>query len=194
MKKRTLLITVILLNLIVSHAQMSEQLDINISKSKIKWTGEYVFYYGGHDGIINFKDGHFIKTNGAITGGEFIIDMTSIQSQDMDNEDARKDLDNHLKNEDFFDVDKFPTTKLVITSTKYHDNTHLKVFADLTIKDITLPINFEARVIYETKQLKTRFKIDRTLWNINYKSKEIAGKLKDGLISDAIGFEVRLSL
>lgn len=194
MKKRTLLFALTVLSISLNYAQTSEKLDINKSKSEIKWTGEYAFYYGGHDGIINFKDGHFIKTNGAITGGEFMIDMTSIQSKDMDNEDARKDLDNHLKNEDFFDVDKFPIAKLVITKTKYHDNVHLKIFADLTIKDVTLPINFEARVIYETKQLKTRFKIDRTLWNINYKSKEIAGKLKDGLISDAIGFEVKLSL
>ena len=198
MKKRTLLIVLGICS-VLSYAQTSshnieEKLNIDISKSEIKWSGEYAFYYGGHDGIITFKEGYFIKKNGAISGGEFIIDMNSIKSLDMDNEEARTDLDKHLKNEDFFDVEKFPIAKLVITNVSYHDAVHLKIYADLTIKDVTLPINFEARVVYETKQLKTRFKIDRTLWNINYKSKELAGKLKDGLISDAIGFEVKLSL
>ncbi|SHG73961.1 YceI family protein [Winogradskyella jejuensis] len=177
-----------------SSLDTEEKLNIDVSKSQIKWSGEYAFYYGGHDGIINFKEGYFIKRNGAITGGEFIIDMNSIQSQDMDNEEARTDLDKHLKNEDFFDVEKYPIAKLIITSVSYHDAIHLKIYADLTIKDVTLPVNFEARAIYEKEQLKTRFKIDRTLWNINYKSKGVAGKLKDGLISDAIGFEVKLSL
>ena len=37
--------------------------------------------------------------------------------------------------------------------------------------------------------MTTKFKIDRTLWGINYNS-----KLKDQAISDAIGFEVKLSL
>ena len=40
----------------------------------------------------------------------------------------------------------------------------------------------------------TKFKIDRTLWGITFNSKEVEGKLKDGLISDAIGFEVLISL
>ncbi len=190
---KTQIITVILI-VIISTSISQEKLNIDVSKSSIKWSGEYAFYYGGHDGIIKFKEGYLIKTDDVITGGEFIIDMNTIQSQDMDEEEARKDLDKHLKNEDFFDVEKYPTAKLVITSVSYHDALRMKINANLTIKDVTLPITFEARAIYERKQLKTRFKIDRTLWGINYKSKEIAGKLKDGLISDAIGFEVLLSL
>ena len=52
-----------------SSLDTEEKLNIDVSKSQIKWSGEYAFYYGGHDGIINFKEGYFIKRNGAITGG-----------------------------------------------------------------------------------------------------------------------------
>jgi len=81
MKKRTLLIVLAMYS-VLSYAQTSsnsseELLRINTSKSEIKWSGEYAFYYGGHDGIINFKEGYFLKNNGAISGGEFIIDMNS---------------------------------------------------------------------------------------------------------------------
>ena len=198
MKKRILLIA-FTISTVLSYAQISslnteEQLKINTAKSELKWSGEYAFYFGGHDGTIEFKEGYFIKNNDVISGGEFIIDMHTVKSTDMDKEEARKDLDEHLKNEDFFDVEKFPIAKLVITNVSYHDATHMKIYADLTIKDITLPINFQAEVDYEKKQLTTKFKIDRTRWNINYNSKEVEGKLKDGLISDAIGFEVKLNL
>lgn len=195
MKK--LVLFTLLFNCLVSYsnAQNKELLNIDTAKSHIKWSGDYAFYFGGHEGTIDFKEGYFIKnSDGTISGGSFIIDMNTIKSTDMDEEDARIGLDDHLKNEDFFDVPKFPTAKLEITSVKYHDNTHMIVFADLTIKDITLPINFQAEVNYEKKEMTTRFKIDRTLWGITYNSKEVEGKLKDGLISDAIGFEVSIKL
>ena len=61
MKKRTILIVLIIFNITLSYTQNTEKLDINTSTSEIKWVGEYAFYFGGHDGIINFKEGHFIK-------------------------------------------------------------------------------------------------------------------------------------
>jgi len=194
MKKRIVLIALAVLSFTLNYAQTSEKLKINTTKSEIKWNGEYAFYFGGHEGFINFKEGYFIKENKTISGGEFIIDMPTIKSTDIEKKEAREGLDKHLKNEDFFDVKKFPTAKLVITNIKYHNSTQMKIYADLTIKDITLPINFQAEVNYEEKEMTTRFKIDRTLWNITYNSKEVEGKLKDGLISDAIGFEVKLSI
>ena len=197
--KKQILFVLFTIYTVCSNAQIAinhtdETLKIDTSKSEIKWTGEYAFYFGGHDGIISFKEGSFIKNKNVIIGGEFIIDMHSILNTDIKEEEANEDLVNHLKNEDFFDVKKFPTAKLIFTNVSYHNTTTMKIYANLTIKDVTLPINFRAEVDYELKQMTTKFKIDRTLWNIKYNSKEIEGNLKDGLISDAIGFEVTLAL
>lgn len=198
MKKLNLIIVLtscaMFVNAQTTSSSSEELLMINPSKSKIKWFGEYAFYFGGHDGKIDLKEGYFIKTNGSITGGLFVIDMNTIKSLDMDKEDARKDLDNHLKNEDFFEVNTYPTAKIEFTKVTYESDTQLKIFANLTIKNMTKPINFYADVDYKKELMTTKFKIDRTLWGITYNSKEIEGKLKDGLISDAIGFEVSLSL
>lgn len=190
--KKSILLLVITMCSFILNAQ--ERLEIDTSKSIIKWSADYAFYFNGHYGTIAFKEGYFIKTNEVITGGEFIIDINTIKNLDIENKDGREGLVDHLKNEDFFDVKKFPTSKLVITQVKYHDSTHLKIHANLTIKGITIPIDFQAEVDYNKEQMTTKFKIDRTRWNINYNSKEIEGKLKDGIISDAIGFEVKLSL
>ncbi len=187
MKKRILITLFLVLSITISYAQYAVDINtipINTSKSELKWYGENVFYFGGHYGTIQFKKGEFIQANDKITGGTFIIDMNTIINTDGEYMDG---LVKHLKNEDFFDVPKYPTSHLVITEVYYHDKTHLEIRADLTIKGITQPIKFQAEVNYELKEMKTKFKIDRTRWGITYNS-----KLKDNAISDAIGFEVTL--
>lgn len=166
-----------------------EKLQINTSKSNLKWYGEYTFYFGGHDGTIDFKEGYFIKTNDVITGGEFIIDMHTIKCDDIKQAKGNASLVKHLKDPDFFDVENYATAILVITSVEYYPDNALKVFADLTIKGITLPISFNANVDYNEKEMTTKFKIDRQRWGIDYNS-----SVRDSAISDAIGFEVKLSL
>jgi polyisoprenoid-binding protein YceI len=169
--------------------QAQEKLTINTEKSNIHWEGYYLFYFGGHDGNISIKEVHLIKTGDHITGGEFVIDMNSMTNLDMDKEDAKASLIDHLKDPDFFDVAKYPEAKLVFTKVEYHNATEMKIYADLTIKGNTQNISFQAKADFEKQQLTTKFKIDRMRWNVSYNS-----KLRDGAISDAIGFEVMLSL
>jgi len=186
--KTRILVLLITIGVVLT-GNTQNKLDINVSKSEMKWSGDYTFYFGGHHGNIEFTEGYFIKTNTIISGGEFIIDMNSITCLDIDNDQANEGLVNHLKDPDFFDVANHKTAKLIITRVKYHDTTKMKVYADLTIKGVTKPVSFQAEVDYESKIMTTKFKIDRMLWGVSYNS-----KMKDGAISDGIGFEVKLSL
>ena len=187
MKK--IIITLICITCLSTFSNAQEKLDINITKSTIKWIGEYTFYFGGHDGFINFKEGHFIKTKDVITGGEFIIDMNSITNTDIKQQKGKNSLVKHLKDPDFFDVKKYPLAKLTITSVEYFDDKSMRIKANLSLKDVTEAIRFNAIPNYAEKSLSAKFKIDRRKWNVNYKS-----KMKDSAISDAIGFEVTLKL
>lgn len=186
MYKRVL---ILLIFAIGTNLLAQEKININVEKSTIKWIGEYTFYFGGHDGFINFKEGHFIKENNIITGGEFIIDMNSMTNSDIKEKEGKEGLLNHLKEPDFFDVEKFPSAVLKIKKVEYWENNEGRIYADLTLKGITKPIKFNVNFNYQEKELKTRFKIDRRKWNVNYTS-----KFKDGAISDAIGFEVSIKL
>lgn len=187
MKKSILVLVIIVCTITISFAQ--ETLQIDVIKSEIKWIGEYTFYFGGHKGTIDFKEGYFIKTDDVITGGEFIIDMNSIICTDNGKIDKDSGLVKHLKDHDFFDVNNYNTSKIVITKVDYHDANSMRIEANMTIKGKTLPINFQAEADFETKTMTTKFKIDRRRWDIYYTS-----KMRDGAISDAIGFEVKLSL
>ncbi len=186
---RKIIITIICIAFSFTITNAQEKLQINPSISSIKWIGELTFHFGGHDGFINFKEGYFIKTGDVLTGGEFIIDMHSITNTDIKEKRGKNSLVKHLMEPDFFDVEKYPFAKLVITSIEYFEDKSMRIHANLTLKGITKPIRFNATPNYQEKSLSTKFKIDRRAWNVSYKS-----KIKNSAISDAIGFEITLKL
>jgi polyisoprenoid-binding protein YceI len=168
--------------------QSQKTYQLNPTKSILEWRGTYTFYFGGHEGNVSFKKGELHTTNNNITGGFFEIDMNTITNSDIETPESNESLVDHLKNEDFFDVKKYPTAKLKMTKVIYSENVNEhKIFADLTIKGITQAIEFNAFADEVKKQLKTKFKIDRTLWGITYNN-----RLKNEALSDAIEFDVLL--
>ena len=82
---------------------------IDAAKSKITWVGKKVT--GQHEGTINLKEGTFFMKDNKIIRGKFIVDMTSLTSTDLTGEMLTK-LNGHLKSEDFFGTEKYPTSTL----------------------------------------------------------------------------------
>jgi polyisoprenoid-binding protein YceI len=179
--------SIVMLALMQMYAQET-QLPINTAKSEIKWSCDYSFYFNGHFGFVNFEEGHFMKTDDKITGGSFVIDLNTIRATDMD-EEGNAGLTAHLKDPDFFDVKRFPKASLVIFKVTYEDATHFWAEANMTIKGVTQPVRFKATLDFASQTMTTKFKIDRTRWGINYNN-----AIKDSAISDAVGFEVTISL
>ncbi len=197
MKKYIFTSILLVYSFISTHAQEVRKIDPE--KSLVNWVGSYAFSFGGHEGYVKIKAGLLVVTGDKITGGSFILDMNTIANTDGD---YSQDLVDHLKSDDFFDTAQHPTAQLVITNVKYHDRkntpesdkTFIRIDADLTIKGITHPIQIEAGINAENSQIDSRFKIDRTLWDVNFKSKGLGARLKDGIISDAIEFNILLQL
>ena len=73
------------------------------------WKGYKVT--GSHVGIITIKSGHLNFDKDILTGGSFEIDMSTITVTDLEGEYKGK-LEGHLKSDDFFGVEKFPTATL----------------------------------------------------------------------------------
>jgi polyisoprenoid-binding protein YceI len=178
-------------------AQSKRAIDLN--KSKVHWFGSHAFDFSGHEGIVIIKDGELLTTNDRITSGSFVIDMNTLINTDGD---LNQDLIDHLKGEDFFEVKKYPTAKFMINNIKYHDpkNTpeskqiYIRVHGNLTIKGVTQSVWFEGEMNPEQTLILSKFKIDRTVYGINYKSKSFGASVKDGIISDAIELRIELHL
>lgn len=65
----------------------------------------------------------------------FEFDVASINTHN-------EDRDNHLRSEDFFDVEKYPTITFQSTDIQ-KDGDDYEVTGDLTINDVTKPVTFE---------------------------------------------------
>ena len=166
----------------------------DIKNSKINWKGFKPT--GSHNGVISISTGEFILENDKIIGGNFTIDMNSIIDLDMpaDNEYNAK-LVGHLKSEDFFDVKKHPNGTFHITGSDSKGGKTL-IKGDLTLKDKTNSIAFLATVKIEGDQLTFKsetFKIDRSKYDITYKSKSFFNNLKDKFINDDMEISIEVS-
>lgn len=141
---------------------------VNLCSSKIFWKGTKMRGAGKHEGEIAFKSGYFISQNGQIKGGKFTVDMQTIEVTDipLNQPIPRNNLKNHLKDTDFFDVDKFPVSKFEITEIKNFSKDSIKVSGNLTIKGITKGIEFTA--LNDERKFSTSFTINRFEWNIAY--------------------------
>jgi len=153
--------------------------EIKTDKSSVTWKGYKVT--GTHEGEISIKSGYLNFNEGKLTGGEFTIDMTSIVNTDMEGEYKGK-LEGHLKSDDFFGVEKFPTANLVFKKVKSTGNNVYEVSGDLTIKDQTQPVTFKISI--NGNKATADLKIDRTKFGVKYRSTSFFDDLKDKAIYD----------
>jgi polyisoprenoid-binding protein YceI len=169
-----------------------DHIRVNSEGSTIKWIGSKVAE--SHEGTINIQKGVLDIKHGILVGGQISIDMNSITNTDIESPKYKGMLEGHLKNADFFNVAEFPTATITITNALKGEGNTYKVVADLTIKGITHPINFDADVNVNGLNFlaAAKIKIDRTKWDIKYNSGNFFKDLGDKLILDEIEFEVFL--
>jgi len=138
---------------------------VDASKSSVKWIGYHLAKSYEHNGNVTIKSGSLDVADGKITGGSFIIDMTSISNNDLEGKKKAK-LEGHLKSDDFFAVKKHPEAKLDIT--KVDGN---KASAKITIRGITEEISFDLANVKVTDGMASAsasLKVDRTKHKVSY--------------------------
>lgn len=157
---------------------------IDTTATSVQWRATHKGGFAPRFGTISVADGSLNVENGAITGGNFevalhtlLTDTASVTEPDK----KASDLTGHLKSPDFFDVEKHPTAKFVITGVTPYDSTKGKsllpgatnlISGNLTLKDSTLNITFPAQVTVNENEVtaNAKFVIDRSAWGISYKT------------------------
>ena len=161
---------------------------VDVSKSNITWVGKKVT--GQHSGTVNLKDGSLKFDGNKLTGGVFTVDMNSINVTDLKANEGKEKLEGHLKNDDFFGTEKYPTAKLVFKNITAKGNGIYVITADLTIKNKTNPVTFNMTV--KGDSATTSFDIDRTKYDIKYGSGSFFDGLGDKTIKDNFDLVVNL--
>lgn len=170
------------------------------SGSTVAWRGFKTYVQSEHLGTVNVQEGAFEVADGKLVGGTITIDMNSITCTDIEDEGKRGYLEGHLKSQDFFFVDSFPTAVFEIVevldpseATKYST-----VTGNLTLRGTTNSITFPADVLVGEEGVKfiaPTFSIDRTLWGAKFHDRDdatIAESLKDDLIDHSIELTIKV--
>lgn len=171
---------------------------LDVEKSLIGWIGRNAKY--AHHGKIALKGGQVTFKNGQLLSGEIVLDMTTIQNEDLIDPLWRGVLETHLKSSDFFNVEKYPEARFVfrqanpILNTPYGTPNYV-LKGELTIKDVTRPFEFPAMVVPQEDGSingQAHFDLDRTLWNVRYGSEKFFEKLGMHLVNDVVSLEIFL--
>lgn len=175
------------------------KLSADTKQSVINWTGSKPT--GKHNGTISIKEGDVTVKDGQIQHGAFILDMNTITVTDLKPADGKEDLEAHLKGtaekdkeDHFFNVQKYPTGKFVISKVA-DENGKTIVYGNLTLKNVTKAVNFPATVVASDSLVTIDSEplvINRTYWNINYGSKSVFKNLADKFINDEVEIKVNV--
>jgi polyisoprenoid-binding protein YceI len=162
---------------------------IDTKESVVAWAGSSV--HGKHTGYVYISKGELMIENGQLVGGIVEVDMSTIEGDDHRSDN---NLINHLKGPDFFDVKKFPFSTIAITRVASINVEDKEITGSLTIKGITHPVTFPVKMEVKDGIVKASGKlvIDRTKWDVRYKSGKFFDNLKDQAIADSVEFNIKI--
>ena len=179
---------VVYVTILLSTLIANDTLQVDIINSTINWEGRKVT--GEHSGTLKLSTGWVVMNKTTLIDGKLIFDMSSISNTDIESPEWSQKLENHLKAEDFFYVDSFPYAILEIKGNQpLSDNkskANNQILADLTIRGITKEISLPILIQQSDSNFSAigTIDIDRTLYNIQYKSGKFFEKLGDKMIYD----------
>lgn len=171
--------------------ELNQFYKIDTEKSQVKWSGAKVVG-GSHTGVLNIQAGRFARTkldDNIFFVGTIELDMKSIKS-----DPPIEMLDKHLKSDDFFAVEKFPTSTFTLNSIEKIDTAEYKVTGRLKLKDKEEGIDFPIKITKEGDVLegKAILTLDRTKWDIRYGSGKFFNDLGDKMIKDEMQLELSI--
>lgn len=157
--------------------------------STLGWEGKAVTH--GHNGTMNFSSGELLVKGNAVVGGTVTVDMKTMKATDIKDADSQGKFVGHMSSDDFFGVEKFPTSTFKIVSVTpikgaAKDADNATITGDMTIKGVTQRISFPAKVGVKDGVAAATGKvtIDRTKFGLKYGSKSFFESIGDKAIYD----------
>ena len=169
---------------------------VDAEKSVVEWIGRNI--NNRHHGRIAITGGEVVLAGGLPVSGRFVLDMTTLTNLDLQDEGWRGMLHRHLKSEDFFDVERYPTASFELRGASAiagatPGTANMEVAGSLTIKETSRPVCFPAMVdpqVDGTLKAQAALDLDRTLWGVSYGSGKLYERLGMHLVNDLISIEL----
>jgi polyisoprenoid-binding protein YceI len=118
-----------------------------------------------------------------------------VDAASVDTREAQRDA--HLRNADFFDVEKYPTISFKSTKVEHADGPDYKVTGDFTMHGVTRPVTFDVEYAGQSNMmglragLTAKAKINRKEWGVSFGALAEAGQVG---LSETVNIEIDLEV
>jgi len=177
----------VIITLLFTQFSKAQNITFDIDKSSIIWTGKNIVNKS-HYGSLSFVEADIKFDNSGDISGFFKVDLNSLNVLDLQG-DWKKNLEGHLKSDDFFAVDKFRYATLELLSSSLNDDYYL-VEGNITIKGITKSVSF--KMYKNDNNFKVSMVFDRSDFNVKYGSGKFFENLGDNMILDQVELVIEL--
>lgn len=144
---------------------------VDEGQSAVEWKGSAPDHF--HTGAFKVSGTFNTNDGGEVTAGSFSIPIASITNFDVTDPATQKQLLDHLKSPDFFNLAIHPDAVFRITKVENQQETtssaNVKVTGDFTMIGQTHPISFPATILKQGDQISVQgvFKLNRLQWGMN---------------------------
>ncbi len=169
------------------------------STSNLDWRASHLGGMQKRFGKIYLKEADFLVNNGELTNATVTINMASLTVENFpEGAEEIKKLTGHLQSADFFNIEKYPTSKFELTGLQNTTGQYnAKLTGNLTILNVTKSITFNANVNVSENEVSISsedFSVNRTDWGLSYNTEGTAGVPVDYLIASDIGFTINTTV
>ena len=172
--------------------------EVDVETSVVRWTGRNLFNH--HQGTVKLAGGRIEVQNGALKAASFTLDMNRIVCEDLVDTAYNAMLIRHLRDDDFFAVDRFPTAEFVCEHAEplpscTPGTPNYTLHGTLTLRGVTQPLSFPAVIAAADADHLTgqaQFEIDRTQFGSQYGSGKLFAFLGKHVVNDHIHLHIKL--
>jgi len=172
--------------------------EVDVETSVVRWTGRNLFNH--HQGTLKLACGRIEVRNGALKAASFTLDMNGIVCEDLVDTAYNALLIRHLRDDDFFAVDRFPTADFVCERAEplqacTPGTPNYTLHGKMTLRGITKPLSFPAVIAAADADHLTgqaQFELDRTQFGSHYGSGRLFAFLGKHVVNDHIHLHIKL--
>lgn len=170
---------------------------IDPERSIVRWIGRNLL--NQHNGTIPLKNATIALDKDRLISGSASLDMNRITCDDIEDAPISQMLIDHLRTDDFFLVDTYPTADFDLISVTPIESApsgspNYNVSGTFTLRGKTQPPHFPATlgVNNEVIAFQAQFDFDRVLWGSKYGSGKIYEALGKHVVNDRISISFQL--
>jgi len=172
--------------------------ELDTETSLVRWTGRNLFNH--HQGTLKLSGGHIDVQNGVLQSARFTLDMNSIACEDLVDTAYNAMLIRHLRDDDFFSVDRFPTAEFICDRADPLQSCtpgtpNYTLHGTITLRGVTQPLSFPAVIAAADADHLTgqaQFELDRTQFGSHYGSGKLFAFLGKHVVNDHVHLHLKV--